>query len=134
MILPFLFAASVMQATAPASTRLAPEAPVEVAPGVHLIRGAVVPGRGPDGNTIILDAPAGLIVVDTGRHTYHSDAILAFARARARPIAAIVNTHWHLDHSERQRPAQGCVSEGARLHHAGGGSRARRRRLSRAQP
>ena len=57
------------------------------------------PGRGPDGNTILIDAPDGLIVVDTGRHTYHSDAILAFARERKRPIAAIVNTHWHLDHS-----------------------------------
>lgn len=76
-----------------------PERPVEVAPGIHLIRGAVVPGRGPDGNTILIDAPDGLIVVDTGRHAYHSDAILAFARERKRPIAAIVNTHWHLDHS-----------------------------------
>jgi glyoxylase-like metal-dependent hydrolase (beta-lactamase superfamily II) len=76
---------------------------VEVAPGIHLIRGAVVRGRGPDGNTIILEAPDGLIVVDTGRHTYHSDAILAFASARKRPIAAIVNTHWHLDHSSGNR-------------------------------
>jgi glyoxylase-like metal-dependent hydrolase (beta-lactamase superfamily II) len=66
---------------------------------VSLIRGAVVQGRGPDGNTIIFDAPDGLVVVDTGRHAYHSDAILAFARAKGRPIAAIVNTHWHLDHS-----------------------------------
>ena len=81
------------------SSQPAPEPPVEVAPGVHLIRGAIVQGRGPDGNTIIFDAPEGLVVVDTGRHTYHSDAILAFARAKQRPIVAIVNTHWHLDHS-----------------------------------
>lgn len=76
-----------------------PDPPVEVAPGLHLIRGARVEDRGPDGNTILLEAPDGLIVVDTGRHTYHSDAILAFARERQRPIVAIVNTHWHLDHS-----------------------------------
>ena len=38
-------------------------------------------------------------MVDTGRHAWHSDAILAFARDRKQPIAAIVNTHWHLDHS-----------------------------------
>ena len=86
-------------AQAASTSQPAPEAPVEVAPGVHLIRGAVVPGRGPDGNTVIFDAPDGLVVVDTGRHTYHSDAILAFARAAKKPIAAIVNTHWHLDHS-----------------------------------
>jgi glyoxylase-like metal-dependent hydrolase (beta-lactamase superfamily II) len=98
MLLPLLYATWLMQAPATSATPT-PEPAVEVAPGIHLIRGAVVPGRGPDGNTILIDAPDGLIVVDTGRHTWHSDAILAFARERQRPIAAIVNTHWHLDHS-----------------------------------
>jgi len=70
-----------------------------VAPGVELLRGAILPGRGPDGNTVVFDAPAGLVVIDTGRHDWHSDAILALARERKRPVAAIVNTHWHLDHS-----------------------------------
>jgi len=55
--------------------------------------------RGPDGNTVILDAPDGLIVVDTGRHAEHSRAILDYAKASGRPIAAIVNSHWHLDHT-----------------------------------
>jgi glyoxylase-like metal-dependent hydrolase (beta-lactamase superfamily II) len=59
----------------------------------------MLPERGPDGTTVVLVAPNGLIVVDTGRHTWHSDAILAFAREMRRPIAAIVNTHWHLDHT-----------------------------------
>ena len=76
-----------------------PEAPVEIAPNTFLIRGTPMPGRGPDGNTIIIDAPDGLIVVDTGRHEVHSDAILTFAAERRRPIAVIVNTHWHLDHA-----------------------------------
>src|SRR6185436_4924923 len=53
----------------------------------------------PDGNSIILRAPRGLIVVDTGRHTEHQDKLLAFAKQAGAPIAAIVNTHWHLDHS-----------------------------------
>ena len=74
------------------------EPPVEMAPGISLIRPVAMPGRGPDGNTVIFDAPDGLIVVDTGRHTTQTDAILAFARDRRRPIAAIINTHWHLDH------------------------------------
>lgn len=77
----------------------APEPAVEIAPNTFLIRAVPAPGRGPDGNTIIIDAPDGLIVVDTGRHTTQSDAILAFARDRKRPITAIVNTHWHLDHA-----------------------------------
>jgi len=71
----------------------------EIAHGVRLLPGGFLPGRGPDGNTIVFDAPDGLVVVDTGRHAWHSDAILAFAHARGRPIAAILNTHWHLDHS-----------------------------------
>ena len=76
-----------------------PEAAIEIAPKTFLIRGTPMPGRGPDGNTIIIDAPDGLIVVDTGRHKVHSDAILTFAAERKRPIAVIVNTHWHLDHA-----------------------------------
>lgn len=68
-------------------------------PGWHLIPGSLEPGRGPDGNSVFLDAPEGLILIDTGRHPAHRDRLLAYARARGRPIAAIVNTHWHLDHS-----------------------------------
>jgi glyoxylase-like metal-dependent hydrolase (beta-lactamase superfamily II) len=52
---------------------------------------------------VIFDAPGGLVVVDTGRHPWHSDAILAYAEQRRRPITAIVNTHWHLDHSSGNR-------------------------------
>ena len=75
------------------------EAPVEVGPQTFLIRAVPMPGRGPDGNTIIFDGTDGLLVVDTGRHRSQTDAILAFARERKRPIVAIVNTHWHLDHA-----------------------------------
>lgn len=79
---------------------VAPEiAPQEIAAGVTLLPGSFLPERGPDGNTIIFDAPDGLVVIDTGRHGWQSDAILALAQARRRPVAAIVNTHWHLDHS-----------------------------------
>ncbi len=83
-------------ATAPA---ISAPPPREIAPGVTLLPGAMLPERGPDGNTVIFDAPEGLVVVDTGRHAWHSDAILAYAKSRGRPVAAIVNTHWHLDHT-----------------------------------
>lgn len=64
-----------------------------------VVPGQVTPNQGPDGNTIILDAPAGLIVIDTGRHPEHAQQILDVAHRRGKPIAAIVNTHWHLDHT-----------------------------------
>ena len=67
--------------------------------GYHLVPGQFSADRGPDGNSVFLEAPEGLILVDTGRHPEHRDRLLAYARARGRPIAAIVNTHWHLDHS-----------------------------------
>jgi glyoxylase-like metal-dependent hydrolase (beta-lactamase superfamily II) len=57
-----------------------------------------VPGTQPDGNTIIFKAPEGLVVVDTGRHVEHTQAIVDYARSLGNPVAAIVNTHWHLDH------------------------------------
>jgi glyoxylase-like metal-dependent hydrolase (beta-lactamase superfamily II) len=92
MILPLVLALA--QTAAP----MAPP-PREIAPGAALLPGGFEPGRGPDGNTMVFDAPQGLVVVDTGRHVWQSDAILAYAEAHGRPIAAIVNTHWHLDHS-----------------------------------
>lgn len=65
----------------------------------HFIAGAVPLDKGPDGNTVVLDAPKGLIVFDTGRHPEHAQAILDYAKSRHRPIAAVVNSHWHLDHT-----------------------------------
>lgn len=78
-----------------------PAAPARTAydPMPTVIAGAFPPDRGPDGNSVVLRAPRGLIVVDTGRHPAHQDKLLAFAHEAAAPIAAIVNTHWHLDHT-----------------------------------
>lgn len=94
----------------PALGEGAPPAPSPVAPpireiadGVFLLPGEMLPGRGPDGATVIFAARQGLIVVDTGRHVWRTDAILAFAETRRRPVAAILNTHWHLDHSSGNR-------------------------------
>jgi len=95
MLLFVLVAVLLFQTPAPAPSV---EPPTEIAPSMFLFRYPPMPGRGPDGNTIIFNAPDGLIVVDTGRHTMVTDSILAFARERKRPIVAIINTHWHLDH------------------------------------
>ena len=65
----------------------------------HLIPGAVPLDKGPDGNTVVFDAPQGLVVFDTGRHPEHAQAIVDYAKMRHRPIAAVINSHWHLDHT-----------------------------------
>lgn len=74
-------------------------APMPASGGYHLIPGQFGPDTSPDGNSVLIDAPEGLILVDTGRHPEHTEQLIAYARERERPIAAIVNTHWHLDHS-----------------------------------
>ncbi len=69
------------------------------APDFRFIAGTFAPAAGPDGNTEIYAAPDGLIVIDTGRHPAHSQEILAYAAEAGKPVAKIVNTHWHLDHT-----------------------------------
>lgn len=63
-----------------------------------LLPGAYVLGEQPDGNSVLLAGPDGLLVVDTGRHAAHSQAILDAAAKAQRPVVAVLNTHWHLDH------------------------------------
>lgn len=70
----------------------------EPAPGVDLIPGKFVAGTQPDGNTVVFAAPDGLVVFDTGRHPEHTRKIVDFATATNKPVVAIVNSHWHLDH------------------------------------
>jgi glyoxylase-like metal-dependent hydrolase (beta-lactamase superfamily II) len=70
----------------------------ELVPGVTLISGHFVPGTQPDGNSVVFEGRDGLIVVDTGRHPEHTKTIVDYAREKERPVVAVVNTHWHLDH------------------------------------
>lgn len=100
---PYVLAAALGLALAQAAMRPEPPSARPIAPDTFLVPGAMLPDRGPDGNTVIVTAPEGLIVIDTGRHPWHSDGILEFARSRRQSVAAIVNTHWHLDHSSGNR-------------------------------
>jgi glyoxylase-like metal-dependent hydrolase (beta-lactamase superfamily II) len=70
----------------------------EIAPGVHFIGGVFAPGQQPDGNSVIFAAPAGWIIVDTGRHRAHTETLLDFVERSGKPLAVVINTHWHLDH------------------------------------
>ena len=77
--------------------------PREIANGVWLIPGAFPQNREPDGNTIIFAGDGGLVVMDTGRHPWHTQAILDFAKRQKQPVVAIINSHWHLDHTSGNR-------------------------------
>lgn len=68
------------------------------APGIWLIEGGFEPGRQPDGNSVLIEGPDGVLLVDTGRHASHAAKIEAAIAARGKPLVRIVNTHWHLDH------------------------------------
>jgi glyoxylase-like metal-dependent hydrolase (beta-lactamase superfamily II) len=72
--------------------------PRALEPGVEFLPGRFVAGAQPDGNSVLINAPDGWVVVDSGRHAAHAQALLDRIRASGKPLRAIVNTHWHLDH------------------------------------
>jgi glyoxylase-like metal-dependent hydrolase (beta-lactamase superfamily II) len=72
--------------------------PTALEHGIEWLPGRFVAGAQPDGNSVLIEAPDGWVVVDSGRHPQHADALLARIRASGKPLRAIVNTHWHLDH------------------------------------
>jgi hypothetical protein len=55
------------------------------------IEGKVPQDAQPDGNSILIEGPAEMLVIDTGRHPEHTDKIIAAAKARNKPITAIIN-------------------------------------------
>ncbi|HEY2979058.1 MAG TPA: MBL fold metallo-hydrolase [Burkholderiaceae bacterium] len=67
-------------------------------PGVEWLPGRLATGTPPDGNSVLIEAPDGWIVVDTGRSPAHAQALMDRIRASGKPLRVIVNTHWHLDH------------------------------------
>lgn len=69
-----------------------------VADNVFLLPGTFASDSQPDGNSTVFAGPKGLVIVDTGRHVEHAQALLDFAASRGQPIRAVVNSHWHLDH------------------------------------
>ena len=103
---------------APPSTAIPPPRAQSIAKGVWLIPGGIPSGREPDGNTVVFAGSKGLTVLDTGRHPGHWQAILAFAAERHTPIVAIVNSHWHLDHTSGNAPLKRAFP-GARVYASG---------------
>ena len=93
-----LVAGLIAGAGSPLAAAAAERAADEIAPGVYLVPGKLVPGHQPDGNSVIFRAPEGAVVVDTGRHVEHTEAVLARIGALGLTPRVVVNSHWHLDH------------------------------------
>jgi glyoxylase-like metal-dependent hydrolase (beta-lactamase superfamily II) len=62
----------------------------ELAPGIHLLPGAV--------NSGLVETANGLLAIDTGLDRGAGNRIARAAEALGRPLVAILNTHAHTDH------------------------------------
>jgi cyclase len=67
---------------------------------VDELRGGLSLVTGAGGNVVVLRRPEGAIVVDSGAPS-HAEALGALLRERLDgvPVRALLNTHWHLDHT-----------------------------------
>ena len=65
---------------------------VELSAGFHLI-------HGPGGNIAVFNGPDGLTVVDSGVPMRAKEALDTVKRVGAKPLARLINTHWHFDHA-----------------------------------
>lgn len=82
-----------------ANAQTVPHDAVALAERVMLVPGSLWNDEalGPDGNTVIFRADDGDVVLDSGRHRQHADDILRAMHGR--PLVALLNSHWHLDHT-----------------------------------
>lgn len=115
------FAAMMMGQSAAPAAAPSPEPPQaeELSDGVWILKGDLGRGRQPDGNTVAFQTTEGLVIVDTGRHDWHRVGIERLVADQGGRLAAIVNTHWHLDHImgnaglKQQNPAANVYATGA---------------------
>lgn len=71
---------------------------LDIGDGIRVVAGRFVAGAQPDGNSIVLEGHDGVLVFDTGRHAVHTQAVVERIAQLRKPLVAIVNSHWHLDH------------------------------------
>ena len=65
---------------------------VKLGDDLHLI-------QGPGGNIAVLGGPDGLVVVDAGVPNRAEEILATVKRAGGKPVARLINTHWHFDHA-----------------------------------
>lgn len=81
-----------------AATPVVAPVPASLDANTTLVPGSMQRDRQPDGNSIVMVGPKGVIVFDTGRHPAHTQVVADVVAKTGKPLVAIVNSHWHLDH------------------------------------
>ena len=64
------------------------------------LRGNVIFVSGAGGNIAVLTTKQGKLVVDSGYSSCQSQLNTALGSINADPIRILINTHWHLDHTD----------------------------------
>lgn len=72
---------------------------VDLGQGMTLLPGGTVAGGQRSANAVLIEAPQGLIVFDTGRGGAQTQRILERIEAAQSGAPILVNSHWHLDHA-----------------------------------
>ena len=90
----------------------APSNPVAVAEGIELLPGAFVPGRQPDGNTVMIRAPAGWIERNRNKDFASNGALVTLDVIRQRPRMRSARHIQRLDRAwTGAMGKRGCVSD-----------------------
>ena len=71
----------------------APIETLELGPGLVML-------SGPGGNVVVLHGGDGKVVVDTFVQPVYSQLSAVIGGLGAGPVTAVINTHWHFDHSD----------------------------------
>ena len=103
-----MFPASLLHAgqQAPASDPLAAMraqmGAVPISP--HKLTDSLTLLSGPGGNVVVLNGPEGKIIVDTFLAPAWSNLKEALTNLGAQPLKTVIDTHWHLDHTDNNGP------------------------------
>lgn len=91
-----------LAAPASAQSATAPWVPRAIAPGVHMLEIPEDYFAAAIGNVGVIEQSDGFVIVDSGMTAGHGRTIVDYVRALspAKPIKAVVITHWHNDHPQ----------------------------------
>lgn len=98
-----LLVLALLLAAAPLSAQpdIAPYAARRLAPGVHLLATPPDYRGGVTGNIVVIEQSDGVVIIDSGGTAADGRRAVAFIRSvTARPVKALVYTHWHGDHPQ----------------------------------
>lgn len=83
--------------TPAARLRAQPAAPARLS--IVALREGVIQIDGAGGNIVVLETPAGLVLVDSGAPQHAADLVALLAERYERTPEVLINTHWHLEHT-----------------------------------